>query len=466
MKFSRYNILSSQLSTGDFILMNSMAGTLDRIDHEAYDLILTHSDEEELSQDVLDEMDEVRDHFLDRGYLTELDSEGELSKAEEFGLKLAGDVEKTKWTVLLLPSLGCNYRCTYCFEHEAGYPAVTMSRKQVDAVFEIIKGQLEPGAQITLYGGEPLAKENRELIEYIVSKGKADGYSFFAVTNGHDLDSYMDLVGQDGIGSLQISVDGPREIHDRRRIALDKASSYDRIMSNIETALRDTDAVVNLRINLDKKNVPFVTGLLEELKQRGILDAQRLNVAANQVIGAGDLTVTARDLRELEETVEAGFPRFKDMFTGRTMASNDLFVRALYFGEPVPRRVTVCGASGSMKLFSPDGKIYSCWSCLGYPGHVIGTFDDEGHVRWNREVLDAWKHTMLPYNRDCLGCRYAFLCAGGCHRPALPGETSAAAYECDYYKTMFGDYLARVADAYLVSGNGSSADQNQDTAGS
>ena len=73
MKFSRYNILSSQLSTGDFILMNSMAGTLDRIDHEAYDLILTHSDEEVLSQDVLDEMDEVRDHFLDRGYLTELE---------------------------------------------------------------------------------------------------------------------------------------------------------------------------------------------------------------------------------------------------------------------------------------------------------------------------------------------------------------------------------------------------------
>lgn len=465
MKFSRYNILSLQLSGGDYILMNGMTGTLDRIDGEAYDLIRAHADDEVLSQDVLDEMEEVREHFLDRGYLTELDSAEELVKAEKFAQTLVEDTEKANWTVLLLPSLGCNYRCTYCFEQGAGYPAVTMSRKQVDAIFEIIKGHMEPGAQLSLYGGEPLTKENRDLVGYIVEKGKANGNSFFAVTNGHDLDSYMDLLGKDGIGSLQISVDGPREIHDRRRIALDGDSSYDRIMSNIEKALRNTDVEIHLRINIDKTNAPFVMDLLKELEQSGFLENKSFNVVANQVIGAGDITVDSRDLRKLEEEVEKKYPQLQDMFTGRTRESNDLFIRALYFGEPVPKRISVCGASGGMKLFSPDGKIYSCWSCLGYPDHVIGTFDEAGNVSWNQEVLEKWKRTMLPYNRDCLACRYAFLCGGGCHRPALKGETSAAAYECDYYKTMFSGYLARIADAYLDSGSVSAADQEQDTSG-
>lgn len=453
MRFSNYNILSEQLNNGEYLLLNGLTGTLDLIDEEAYALITANSKENILPAAVINQLAGVCEHFVERGYLTELSADEELLKAETLAFDLLEKQEQEKWTVVILPSLECNYRCTYCFEQNTGYPAQTMSKKQADAIFEIIKGKTASGARITLYGGEPLAKKNREIIEYIVEKGKELGCHFFAVTNGHDLDHYIDLLGEDGIRGVQISMDGPRDIHNRRRISLDNVSSYDKILANIEKVLQDTTAAVYLRINLDKRNAPYAMDFLEDLEKRGLLDNPAVNVAANQVTGIGDLTLINDEMRVLEKTAGAKYPRLKEMFSGRSQAGNDSFFPALYVGEPVVRRVSFCGASGNMKLFCPDGKIYACWAGLGRSDQVIGTFDEAGHIDWNTETLEAWKRTTLPYNRECLRCKFAFLCAGGCRKPVLPKETAAANDECDYYKHTFESYLAGIANEYLAVGN-------------
>lgn len=453
MRFSNYNILSKQLNNGEYLLLNGLTGTLDLIDGEAYALISASSKEKVLPDAVINQLAGVCEQFVERGYLTELSADEELLKAEKLACDLLEKNGNENWTVVILPSLECNYRCTYCFEQNTGYPAQTMSKKQADAIFEIIKGQIASGARIILYGGEPLAKKNREIIEYLVEKGKEIGCYFFAVTNGHDLDHYIDLLGEDSIRGIQVSMDGPREIHNRRRISLDNVSSYDKILENIEKALHDTDVTVHLRINLDKRNAPYVMNFLEDLEKRGILDNPAVNVVANQVMGIGDLTLINDEIRVLEKAAGAKYPRLKEMFAGRSQAGNDFFFPALYFGEPVVRKVSVCGASDNMKLFCPDGKIYSCWAGLGRSDQVIGTFDEEGHLDWNNETLEAWKRTTLPYNRECLRCKFAFICAGGCHRPVLPKETAASVYECDYYKNTFESYLAGIGNEYLAAGN-------------
>ena len=452
MRFSRYNITTRKLNTGDYVLLNGLTGTLDIIDEEVYDVISSHSSDEALGPDVLKFIAPLSAHLLERGYITELSSSEELAKAKETALKLVEKSENPAWDVVLIPNLGCNYRCTYCFEKGTGYPSITMSKEQVDAIFAIIKDHVTPGEEsLTLYGGEPLAKENRELIEYIIEKGCSSGHSFFAVTNGHDLEHYMDLLGNGKINSVQITMDGPKHIHDKRRITLDKSSSYDRILSNIETALRETDVSVKLRMNVDKRNAPFIMDLLDDLDRRGIINNPALLITANPVVGIGELGLTPKDIRALETAVEAKYPQFHEMFMGRTMVSNDKILPALYFGLPVPLRASVCSASDGMKVFSPDGNIYSCWSAIGMPEHIIGTYDESGKVSWDNKVLDNWKKTMIAFNKECLGCKYAFLCAGGCHRPAINKESAASVYDCDYYHNLFEDYLARVTESYLAT---------------
>ena len=454
MRFSTYNIMTKRLNSGGHVILNGMRGTLDLIDEEAYKLILSQSEEEELSQEVLEQMGEFRSYLLERGYLTELGKTEELAKAEEFALELIKEREKKAvWKVVLIPNLGCNYRCTYCFERGTGYPDTVMTKKQVDAIFEIIKDKIDAGSSICLYGGEPLTKENRELVEYIIQKGTSIGKTITAKTNGHDLDHYMDLISSGKISGLQITLDGPKEIHDRRRISLDGESSYDKVLSNIRSILCSTDAQITLRINVDKRNAPSIPELMDDLDRAGILGRPGLIISAIPVFGEGGLTVKHNELRELELSVEAKYPQYREMFTGRALSVNKDILPALYFGHPVTRRVTNCDAFGEKKMFSPDGRIYSCHICLWRPDQVIGTFDESGRISWNQEVLNRWKRTTLGYNKECLKCKYAFTCGGGCHRPMLPGETSASFFNCDYYYNMFEDYLVRVTDEYLAAGN-------------
>lgn len=451
MRFSSYNILSPKMSTGDHVLLNGLKGTLDLIDEEAYDLIKAHEGDEELSDEVLNFIAEFQDDYVKRGYLTDLNNLEEVKKAREQAKEMIEAKYMDRWGIVLVPNLGCNYRCTYCFEKNEGYPERTMTKEQVDSIFEIIKDKLYPGENLTLYGGEPLDNKNRELIEYIVKKGNELDNTFFAVTNGHDLDHYMDMLGSEKISGVQITLDGPREIHNCRRIPLDKKSSYDKILSNVMTAIKHTDVQVRLRVNLDKRNLPYMVELLDELNEKEIFDSPNVSIVANAVVGEDNVLVTHTDICELEKAVEKEYPVFEGAFTCYSKICRNQILPALTFGEPVARNATPCGAYGTTKVFAPDGNIYSCWSTLGYPEHVIGKYDNNGKIIWNKKVLNSWKRRTVVYDKKCYSCKYVFLCSGGCRRPELPNEAHSNAKECDFYKNMFSDYLAKVTDEHLAA---------------
>ncbi|MBQ5968346.1 MAG: radical SAM protein [Clostridiales bacterium] len=455
MRFSSYNIFTAPLSNGEHILLNGLTGLMDTIDEEAYEVVSSYAQEDFLPSEIMDKIEVIRDHFLERGYLTELTPEEEVAKAESIAFELSSKRDPDQWSVVLVPNLGCNYRCTYCFEKEGGYPSKVMTKEEVDAVFKIIKDKIAPGENITLYGGEPLAKENRELIEYILKKCEEIDNTCFAVTNAHDLEHYMDLLGRKKISSVQITVDGPREIHNSRRIALDRESSYDKIMKNIETALKETDVSVKMRINVDKRNAPHIIDLLEDLDKRSILHSPSFLFVLNAVVGVGELTLVNTELMKLEASIKMQYPELDCEFTGRSMDITDRLFPAFYLNQKIPFRVSVCGADSGIRVFAPNGEIYPCWSALGKPDDVIGTYDETGTIRWNSEAKEKWTRKMVGYKTKCIRCRFAFICGGGCIRPALPNEESANIYDCDYYNNQFEDQLVKYTDSFLAAGNDS-----------
>ena len=97
-----------------------------------------------------------------------------------------------------------------------------MTKEMVDKAYQAME-KIEPQQQlhckdIALYGGEPLLKENRDIVEYIVRKGCEKGYKFHALTNGYDLDAFVDLLSPELIYKLQITIDGTRDFHNQKRI--------------------------------------------------------------------------------------------------------------------------------------------------------------------------------------------------------------------------------------------------------
>jgi uncharacterized protein len=162
-----------------------------------------------------------------RGYLTEKTKEEEIAFVRKFANLLHQKDKKLHKSFLFLVAYDCNFRCPYCYEKEVlknsrQWTKKAFSKEMVDRAYEAML-KIEPNRKlhspkITLYGGEPLLATNKEVITYIVQKGIDLGYNFSAITNGYDLDAFEELFGPDKISFMQITVDGLREMHNRRRI--------------------------------------------------------------------------------------------------------------------------------------------------------------------------------------------------------------------------------------------------------
>ena len=142
-------------------------------------------------------------------------------------------------SITIVPTLDCNFRCTYCYEKGQRSPY----RIQDDVktkIYEYVEKKINEikNLNITWYGGEPLLEKTtiEELSDRFISlcKEKNVIYNAGIVTNGYLIDeSTLELFKRAQITHCQITIDGTKEYHDKRRILNDGSGSFDVIMKNL-----------------------------------------------------------------------------------------------------------------------------------------------------------------------------------------------------------------------------------------
>ena len=238
MKLSKYDTLlplinSDGVESGEHALVNGLYGAVDVISHEEYEIIAKAVNDPSLLSSISPSRIEL---LTECGYLTE----NEAQENEDLRLiSLINTMILTRNAVslILMPTYNCKFRCTYCYERHRlkrgkEWLERTMSRELVDSIFAQIKDYRERGFKLsgcTLFGGEPLLAQNKELIRYICGKCRELEMSVDAVTNGYDLDKLIDILDEYNFTSLQITVDGTEEVHDRMRPLAGGGKSYARI---------------------------------------------------------------------------------------------------------------------------------------------------------------------------------------------------------------------------------------------
>ena len=303
VRLSSYSILSEPLPGGGYALMNGCTGAVDLISVEVAQIISNViSPESSLDAYIPDELlgADLIESFLERGHLTKISHDLEREHVKSLA-QLLHDEGKKIPHFLIVPNMDCNYRCSYCFErplqnnlgsataevsHAKGN--VVMGSAQVEAVYQSIETILSEsdrqiGGLITLYGGEPLDADNKEIVFKIVQTGIDKGFFFSAITNGHNLDSFLPLLGSGKIIAVQVSIDGPKHIHDKRRISLNKDSSFDRIVNNVNLALAKTDVEIQIRVHVDPSNIQLFDETLEIFASHGWLNHPNILIYANTV---------------------------------------------------------------------------------------------------------------------------------------------------------------------------------------
>ncbi len=452
MRSSSYNIFSRKhCATSDVIVLNGIIGSMDLVSSEVAAEI-EHFDP--LSTRL---PPAIQEYFFRRGYLTYRSEDEEkhilCTVAEAIHAKLCEIPH-----FLILPQLDCNFRCTYCYEkplqkrlikdctaadhatteHEVvQFSPVSkgvMDEATVAHAFQAISdilailGNKITSPDLILYGGEPLDASIESTVRCIVHESERRGYVLGAVTNGYDIPVFLDLFGPARINNVQITVDGPQDVHDRRRIVRPYArtrsiarggsgGSYDTIVQNVSLLL-DREVDVTLRINTDASTLPAFDRLMSVIESSGWLQSPRFRAYASITYQKNEKGHIWSDYsnKELYERLRSYAQKHKRFYVlGHTINRGLMLKHAIATAATAPLRPTFCGANKGMYLFAPDGWIYPCWESVWSPEFAIGTFKtgSEYELRFNA-TKDHWFSRNAALIPECLNCRYVLFCGGGC----------------------------------------------------
>lgn len=248
---------------------------------------------------------ELMDRLRKRGYLTDKTPEEEAQLLDRIAAAIHARNEMPSYVVMT--TYDCNLRCHYCFQdHMRTDPAYAHLLKtmtpalsdQILAALPTIEARHEVPADdvqrsFLFFGGEPLLAAARPNIEYFMKRAQDLAPSRFrAISNATELDAYAGLLGRGGIEWFQITLDGPPDEHDRRRIRPDGTGSWDEIARNI-TFILEQGATVSVRMNVDRTNVGQLDRLAEEMERHGWLAHPRFSANVAAVHAANDKTQKA-----------------------------------------------------------------------------------------------------------------------------------------------------------------------------
>jgi uncharacterized protein len=384
--------------------------------------------------------------LLAAGFVVRSDDDDEALRAEALS-EWAEEAARTPTQLVVVPSFGCNLACTYCYQ-EVFDPATAglVSPEVVDALFAYVDRHHaleDPRPYLTLFGGEPLrdTPAHRDRVERFLAGARARGLEVAVVTNGHDLAAFLPLLAAGPVKEVQVTLDGPRELHDRRRPHASGAGTFDRIVAGVD-ALVAAKIPVNLRVVADRENLDGLPALAELALAKGWLDlpASRFKT---QIGRNYELFGCASRQRR-----EALFDRVELWARWLELAERHPVLRRFHrprfhgighlaeAGELPAPNFDACPATKKEWAFGPDGKLYGCTATVGHPAHVLGTYHPE--IARDEAAIAAWRVRSTLTIPACKGCALAPVCGGGCGAIAWDAVGTPLAPDCRPVAELYG----------------------------
>jgi len=415
---------------------------------------------------------DVHARLLQRGFLTTR-SEAEEQTVVRTALTRHIDHVARESTFTVILSYDCNFRCTYCSQRVvqlkgSKYLKEGMSDEVMDAAFSFMD-EYGPKSSITLFGGEPFAPGNEHRVERFLEWVRRRGTPSTAVSNGYDWDTFKDLIKPDVIRQVQITVDGPPEVHNRRRIALGTKDSFWTIISNIRWAL-DSGIAITLRINCDRTNVEKLEQLTRILIEEGLHGHDRFAAYLAPVQGNGvmknhePLFNYGEMYGKLLDAPDAGGCQSCGNHSagagaGETPFNTDFLpsmrheLRDCLEGKQpgLSYNYVYCGAYTNLFTLDPHGRLYACWDYVDDPKHAVGAFHPQ--VEFRDEQLAVWrKRGEEVLMKQCLACPYVLLHGSGCQAEALRQTGNYWERDCQDYSVQFDLAMKAAMGALKVGG--------------
>lgn len=360
----------------------------------------------------------------------------------------------------------CNLDCHYCYyldkaEIYGGYePRMSLDMLET-CIREYIAANDVPEVTFNWHGGEPLVMGLDFYRKAVELERKYAGDKIIhntLQTNGTLLNYDIASFFRDNDFLVGVSIDGPRDIHDKYRKDKGGAPTFDKVLRGIETLYR-TGTQFNTMTTVNKASEGRGMEVYDFLKSVGSRYMQFMPVLEHIKYPVGSNGKPRKGARPYivepsTEGAEIAVWSVSSMAFGKFMCDIfDYWVRndvGQYFVNQFDAALACwCGAQpgtcvyaetcGGNSIIEHNGDVYCCDHFV-YPeyklGNIAGTDLREMMNSPVQTKFGISKRNGLP--KKCIRCRYAFACHGECPKHRFnrteSGETGLNALCDGYYK--------------------------------
>ncbi len=365
----------------------------------------------------------------------------------------------------------CNIDCKYCFylEKEKLYPDARKSWRMEDETLELyvkqyIEAQDVPVVNFAWQGGEPTLMgldffRRAVELQQRYANGKAVTNAF--QTNGILLDDEWGAFLHEQKFLVGLSIDGPREFHDRYRVDKGQKPTFDRVYAGLQTLKRHAVEFNTLTV-LQNHNADHPLEIYRFLRDEGSGFMQFIPIverSADQPEDDGlelvDPTFEGKALVTRWSVGSTQYGRFLCRIfdewvrndVGRVFIQMYDTALGAWMGQD-PSLCIFARTCGKALIIEHNGDLYSCDHFV-YPDYRLGNVH-ETSIRDmvaspQQEKFGNDKEDALP--QYCVECDYRFACNGGCPKQRFtrtPQGEAGLNYLCKGYKMFFSH-----ADPYM-----------------
>ncbi|MCL5018391.1 MAG: radical SAM protein [Candidatus Pacearchaeota archaeon] len=356
-----------------------------------------------------------------------------------------------KLTIIAKPTHSCNLNCKYCYLEESAEKG-KMSENLLAQSIQRVSDFVESSHWIW-HGGEPLLmgidfyKSVKDIQNFYKKKGNK--FSNGIQTNGTliapDLINFCEQTKDFHIG---VSIDGPKEIHDKTRIYKDGSGSFDEAL-NGQKLLRGKRIGGGVICVLSSKNINHPQELYNFFK------SEKINVKFNPLIKSGKAKENINDLGISPNQYGKFLLKMWDIYNQDVKKEEKVTINVDPFIEVIgnigTNRPLGCNYSISCResfiSIGPNGDIYPCGRFDGIKEFWMGnikenTIEDAVSSKINRKL----KERNLEKITDCSKCNFGDICNSGCmHNAYCNGNIFGKDPYCASYKTLFQE-MKKVLD--------------------
>ena len=351
-------------------------------------------------------------------------------------------------TLLIKPAAGlCNMKCGYCFYRAASENRQNgmMDDRTADELIRKIRAFRPSSLSVMFQGGEPtlagldfFRRFAAELLQSVPAP-----VSFALQTNGLLIDDDFARFFKERGFLIGVSLDGGVTTNDRYRLDGSGISVSARVLD--ACALLEKRGVdFNILSVIDDKNAGDIEDTWKYFKKQGFRYLQFIPC----IDEGGGVSLSA-------EAYGAFLKRSFDLWHSDYISGDYISVRhidnyvGILAGRP-PENCAMCGVCGSYFVVEANGDIYPCdFYCR--EECKLGSVFDERPFEIN-EKQRAFTERSLTIHKYCRGCKYYFLCRGGCLRDRTDGGMKNR--YCGAYRAFFDHAAERMAQIAEELNNG------------